>query len=109
MRLGIAPSATAAAVAEVALRSFLARSCNVHCDRAAHEFLAVEHADGLLSFFSAGHFYKAKAFGSARGAVCNERDGGDGTCRAEVSFQVFFSSSVGQVAHVEFVFHLFSN
>jgi len=38
--LEIALSA-AATVAEISLRSFLARPCNVHCDGSAHEILAV--------------------------------------------------------------------
>jgi len=62
-------AATLAAVATAATAAFLTRTGRTHSQRTVLEFLAIEHADGVLHIRLIFHFNESKSLGSARVAV----------------------------------------
>ena len=97
---------TAAAWTEAAgLGFFWLRS--VHAKRAALIVVAVECFDRSIQLALVAEGHECESFGSAGFAVGDDFDPFDRSISGEEASNVFFSSGVGQVAHVDVHFCLF--
>lgn len=93
--------AVTAAKSATAWRTFLARTRDVHRERAAFHLEAVEFFDGLLRLVAGGHGDEGESAGAAGKFVEDDLDDADGPDLTEQSLEVLRGASEGKVPHVE--------
>jgi hypothetical protein len=99
-----AVSTTAAATTTTAFTGFH-RTCFVHGQGPAVDFLAMEFRDGRLGFVRRSHFDKAETTGTSCHSIIDHLHPRDIAGLGKEIGQVVFRHAEGQIAHIEFNAH----
>jgi hypothetical protein len=100
-----------AAIAErVALRLLFAGLGDIHLDRPIIQHFLIQHIDGVLRLFVAGHGYEGETLHTARITIFDHVYRNHGPGLAERSSQAVFGSIIGKVSNIQsgvhFILHL---